>query len=94
MLNCKAMAKNKYDTRMIQSTHESAEKAQCSKCNRNVKSKAVYCEAFDHWIHYKCNKLSEKQITDIENHKVSCYRYVCMNCSKDPVKKDLYKSYF
>ena len=87
VLNCKAMVKNKSDTGMIQSTQESAEKAQCS----NV-SKAVYCEASDHWIHYKCDKLSEKEITDIENHKVSCY--VCKNCSNETSKKDLSNSYF
>ena len=40
VLNCKDMAKNKSDTGMIQSSHESAEKAPCSICNRNVKSKS------------------------------------------------------
>ena len=87
VLNCKAMVKNKSDTGMIQSTQESAEKAQCS----NV-SKAVYCEASDHWIHYKCDKLSEKEITDIENHKVSSY--VCKNCSNETSKKRSVKFIF
>ena len=51
------------DNEMLQSTQESTYKAQCLKWKKNVKSKAVYCEASNHWIHYKCDKLSETEIT-------------------------------
>ena len=90
VLNCKAMARK--DNEKIQSTQEIADKAQCVKCKKNVKSKAVYCEASDHWIHYNCDKLSEKEITDIEKHKESSY--VCKKCSSERSASGLSESYF
>ena len=81
MLSGKTMAKDNTDIGMIQAEQEGEQKAQYSKCSRNVKSKAVYCEASEHWFHYHCEKLSEQEIAEIENHKVPYY--VCEKCKND-----------
>ena len=47
VLQCKPMARKESDLGVTQSTQEKEEKTQCVKCNRNVKTKAVYCEASD-----------------------------------------------
>ena len=49
----------------------------CVKCKKTCKSRGAYCELNDHWIHYKCDKLSEKEITSINEESSA---YVCSMC--------------
>lgn len=43
----------------------------CIKCKRPCKTKSSYCDKGHHWTHYKCEKLSEEEITKIEEDKTT-----------------------
>ncbi|CAC5402801.1 RAG2 [Mytilus coruscus] len=51
----------------------------CLKCRRICRSGAVYCKN-GHWVHYKCEKLSEAQILHLEDNKESTSTYSCQQC--------------
>ncbi|CAC5414882.1 unnamed protein product [Mytilus coruscus] len=53
----------------------------CLKCKRSCRSRAVYCKN-GHWVHYKCEKLSEAQILRLEDNKESPSMYSCQQCMK------------
>jgi hypothetical protein len=36
--------------------------AKCFKCNRNVQSRALFCDKGQHWVHYRCLKLNSDEI--------------------------------
>jgi hypothetical protein len=38
----------------------------CYKCKRNCKTRAALCLK-GHWVHYICDKLTDQEITSIEN---------------------------
>ena len=47
-------------------------------CRRNCLSRATLCDQGDHSVHNKCDKLSQQQISDLENGEGS---YTCKSCS-------------
>ena len=51
---------------------------QCPVCLRNIKSKAAHCELGGHWVHYHCDKLTDDEISRLENDKDLIY--TCKNC--------------
>ena len=53
----------------------------CIKCNRNVQTRGVSCSKTEHWIHYYCGKLTEKDISDIEANSDDPYN--CIMCIND-----------
>ncbi|VDI64839.1 Hypothetical predicted protein [Mytilus galloprovincialis] len=59
------------------------DEAQCSKCNRNVQSRAIYCDKGHHWVHYRCIKLSDAEIEAAEKLNDNEY-YTCKLCISDP----------
>ena len=67
-------------TSAISNPHKAVEK--CHKCNRICKSRAVLCQ-FGHWVHYSCDKLSEKDIQTIEKDEQN---YICKKCSNLSLK--------
>ncbi|MES9882773.1 MAG: hypothetical protein ABW185_18045 [Sedimenticola sp.] len=50
----------------------------CSKCNKNCITRAVLCEMGNHWIHYRCDKLSNPEIEKMASDINSIYN--CKNC--------------
>lgn len=55
----------------------------CIKCNRKVQTRGVFCSKTEHWIHYYCGKLTEKDISDIEANSDDPYTFftyiMCIN---------------
>ncbi|CAC5409621.1 unnamed protein product [Mytilus coruscus] len=51
----------------------------CTKCNKRCKTRSTYCDKGSHWVHYKCQKLSELEIQRAENSKSDNY-YECKLC--------------
>ncbi|CAG2207875.1 unnamed protein product [Mytilus edulis] len=60
---------------------KSSNEERCIKCNRNCKSRAVLCHN-NHWVHYKCDKLSEEDISSIEKNDKT---YQCKSCDSTKV---------
>ncbi|CAC5394991.1 unnamed protein product [Mytilus coruscus] len=52
----------------------------CPKCNRKCLSKCIECSAGNHWIHFKCEKLTKEQINTLE--QSPDVPYVCTICTK------------
>jgi hypothetical protein len=40
--------------------------AKCFKCNRNVQSRAVFCDKGQQWVHYRCLKINSDEIRLLE----------------------------
>ena len=53
----------------------------CSKCKRNVKSRGIWCASCNHWTHYKCERLSDNEISQLEQ-KSNSNDYVCKSCQQ------------
>ncbi|XP_071169795.1 interaptin-like [Mytilus edulis] len=51
----------------------------CFKCRRHCRTRSVMCKN-NHWVHYKCDKLDEKEIEVIEQ---SEHNYVCKTCTNE-----------
>ncbi|XP_071133057.1 uncharacterized protein [Mytilus edulis] len=51
----------------------------CTKCNQRCKTRSTYCDKGSHWVHYKCQKLSELEIQMAENSNGDEY-YECKLC--------------
>ncbi|VDI32923.1 Hypothetical predicted protein [Mytilus galloprovincialis] len=50
-----------------------------TKCNQRCKTRSTYCDKGSHWVHYKCQKLSELEIQMAENSNGDEY-YECKLC--------------
>ena len=59
---------------------DSQDRKICYACKRNVKTRAILCDTGDHWVHYRCDKLSEEQILSLEQDDKS--QYCCKMCSE------------
>ena len=57
----------------------------CTKCKRNIQSKAVFCDTGNHWIHYHCERLNKSDIECIENTS-SNETYCCKGCKSESIK--------
>ena len=53
--------------------------AKCLKCKRTCKTRGVECKN-GHWVHYSCDKLSESEISTIEDEGNNIV-YTCKSCS-------------
>ncbi|VDI34595.1 Hypothetical predicted protein [Mytilus galloprovincialis] len=51
----------------------------CYVCKRNCKTRAVQC-INGHWVHYRCERLSEEDISKLEK---GDYPYSCRSCYKE-----------
>jgi len=69
---------NNVDINKINNNHETVETgdATCPKCNKKCRTRSTYCTAGQHWVHYKCQKLTDQEINEIENSK-SDDQYQC-----------------
>lgn len=55
----------------------------CPKCNKKCRTRSAYCTAGRHWIHHKCQKLTEVEILQIENSNPDIDEYYkCKICDK------------
>ena len=50
----------------------------CAVCRRNCVTRASYCDQGDHWVHYKCEKLSQQEIEVLEQSDE--VTYTCKLC--------------
>ena len=66
------------------STEDSKET--CIKCHKKCRTRSIFCDIGNHWVHYKCQKLTEQEIHIAENSSENEY-YKCKLCSK--VKSNL-----
>ena len=57
---------------------DSDTEAKCIKCNKNVKTRAVYCTG-KHWVHYNCDRLSDTDIKLLSAENYLLYR--CKTCN-------------
>ena len=57
------------------------ESKKCTKCLKNCWKRGTVCEMGNHWIHYRCDKLTEDEIFRVE--KVRGYIYNCKQCQKE-----------
>ena len=58
---------------------ELQERKICYVCKRNVKTRAILCDTGNHWVHYRCDRLSEEQILSLEQDDKG--QYCCKMCS-------------
>ena len=58
-----------------------SEPPKCSVCKRVLRSRGVLCEKGQHWIHYRCDKLSQDEIDRLHNDKGVIF--ICKQCSKE-----------
>jgi len=61
----------------------------CHTCKRSCRSRAVMCMN-QHWIHYKCEKLSENEIKNLEKQDDNT-SYLCSLCRHSIQNKDTLK---
>jgi len=53
--------------------------ATCIKCHKKCRTRSTFCNTGNHWIHYKCQKLSEHEVYVAENSKADEH-YECKIC--------------
>ena len=58
----------------------------CIGCKKNCRKNAVYCTTGSHWVHYRCEKLNDKQIKEIESD--STQEYCCKLCATNSNHND------
>ncbi|CAC5400211.1 MLL4 [Mytilus coruscus] len=51
----------------------------CTKCNKKCRTRSTYCDTGNHWVHYKCQKLTQQEIQIAENSNGEDY-YECKLC--------------
>ena len=52
----------------------------CTKCSRRCLTRGIFCEHGNHWIHYRCAKMSAQEITHWENTDTSKEVYTWAAC--------------
>lgn len=65
--------------RIRQPEGNSPEHTKCPICKKNVRKNAAVCQIGKHWIHYRCDKLTETEINRLHNDKGFIYN--CKSCS-------------
>lgn len=50
----------------------------CIKCRRACRSRSTYCNTGNHWVHYRCQKLSPMEIEEAEADELG--HYTCKLC--------------
>ena len=55
---------NNVDINKMNKNRETVETgdATCPKCNKKCRTRSTYCTAGQHWVHYKCQKLTNQEI--------------------------------
>ena len=53
----------------------------CIKCHKKCRTRSTFCNTGNHWIHYKCQKLSEHEVYVAENSKADEH-YECKICKE------------
>jgi hypothetical protein len=59
----------------------------CIKCKNKYKTKSTYCTEGRHWVHYNCEKLSNKEIENVEQGQNS--EYTCNICRNNKAKTSM-----
>jgi hypothetical protein len=59
----------------------------CIKCKKKYKTKSTYCTEGRHWVHYNCEKLSNKEIENVEQGQNS--EYTCTICRNNKAKTSM-----
>ena len=49
-------------------------------CPKFCRSRSTYCTSGNHWIHYRCGKLTKDQITQREESDDKDENYACKRC--------------
>lgn len=57
------------------------ENIKCAKCKKNCVSRAAICEIGNHWVHYRCDKLTPDEIQMLTSN--TDYIYNCKACRAD-----------
>ena len=57
---------------------------QCPKCRKSCRTRSTYCTTGNHWVHYKCQKLTPVEIRQIEDTDDTESDYTCKICGTDP----------
>ena len=59
----------------------------CLGCKRNCQSRSAFCEKGSHWMHYRCDKLTDDVIKRLQNDPGVIY--VCKRCQVDRENTDV-----
>jgi len=51
----------------------------CTKCKKNYRIRSTYCSKGNHWVHYRCLKLTTQEIQQLEKEGES-KKYTCTLC--------------
>lgn len=62
-----------------QATLEDLSSVMCTKCHKICRTRSIFCNVGNHWIHYQCQKLTETEIQAIENSNADDH-YECKIC--------------
>jgi hypothetical protein len=71
-------------THLINGNKVNNDNIQCSKCTKFCRSRSTYCTSGNHWIHYRCEKLTKDQITQREESDDKDENYTCKRCIQTP----------
>ncbi|CAG2245584.1 unnamed protein product [Mytilus edulis] len=75
----------KYEEVNSQNTQDKdSDNIACIKCTRNCRTKSTYCSTGNHWVHYRCQNLTQEDITEVE--KGENNTYTCTFCTGDSKK--------
>ncbi len=66
------------ETAAPEQEEEMEEKVKCIFCKRNTKTRAIWCEVCEQWMHYHCANLTGAEIQAAEEHENSSY--TCKGC--------------
>lgn len=80
------LERNDVEQQTLHFSYDSSTVAKCHKCKRRCRSRAVICMNH-HRVHYKCEKLSEKEINNLEIQDDST-SYLCSLCRNSIQNKD------
>ena len=56
---------------------------QCPKCGKSCRTRSTYCTTGNHWVHYKCQKLTPVEIRQIDDTDDTESDYTCTICGTD-----------
>jgi len=78
---------NSSQTEFRNPTSPETQNISCLKCNKKCRTRSTYCTTGKHWIHYRCQNLTETEIEKIEKTKPE-EEYTCKVCY-DPTNNRL-----
>lgn len=71
----------KYKAKKSPAANPLPQSIRCLKCKKNCQTRSAICDKGNHWIHYKCDKLSSSEIAKMQSDDTCIY--ICKMCDED-----------